>query len=386
MALDKDINIGPPTNPRDVLGKLADLFDRQGIDVDEIGKIQRISLYQSLTKNEEGEAEVHDLTGVQFQFSPKWESGPEWPTVQQGPAIKLPASKTTSKEATAFKQDVIVPDMQIGYYTNRNGELEPTHDEKATQIALAVIRDVQPARIVCVGDNLDLPEMGKYLTTPAYQRTTQAAIDRATTFCAEMRAAAPDAKIVWLAGNHEERMPKYLLMNAAAAYGLRKGNTPDSWPVLSIPYLCRMDEFGVEYRPGYPASDFWINEKLRVIHGDRVKSSGSTAHVYLNNEKTSVIYGHIHRIETAFKTREDYEGPKTIMAASPGCLARIDGAIPSTKGGVDLDGRPLTRHENWQQGLGVVTYEEDGNHRFTYDVIPIYNGWAIYRGKEYVSE
>lgn len=385
MALDKDIQMGPPPNPRDVLGKLADMFDRQGIDIDEIGKIQRVSLYQSLTKNEEGEAEIHDLTGVQFQFSPKWESGPEWPVIQQGPAIKLPTAKVSAKKATQFKEDVIVPDMQIGYYTDRNGNLEPTHDEKAIQIALAVITDVQPARIVCVGDNLDLPEMGKYLTTPAYQRTTQAAIDRATTFCAQMRAAAPNAEIVWLAGNHEERMPKYLLMNATAAYGLRKGNTPDSWPVLSVPYLCRMDEFGVEYRPGYPASDFWINEKLRVIHGDRVKSSGSTAHVYLNNEKTSVIYGHIHRIETAFKTREDYEGPKTIMAASPGCLARIDGAIPSTKGGVDLDGRPLTRHENWQQGLGIVTYEQEGNHRFTYDVMPIYNGWALYRGKEYVA-
>jgi len=231
-----------------------------------------------------------------------------------------------------------------------------------------------------------LPELGKYLSTPAYQRTTQAAIDRATTCGAQMRAAAPHARIIWLAGNHEERMPKYLLMNAMAAYGLRKGNTPDSWPVLSVPYLCRMDDYGVEYRPGYPASDFWINEKLRVIHGDRVKSSGSTAHVYLNNEKTSVIYGHIHRIEIAFKTREDYEGPKTIMAASPGCLARIDGAIPSTKGGVDLDGRPLTRHENWQQGLAVVRYEDDGEHKFQYEPMTIYNGWTMFRGKEYVAE
>jgi hypothetical protein len=181
-------------------------------------------------------------------------------------------------------------------------------------------------------------------------------------------------------------MPKYLLVNAGAAYGLRKGNIPESWPVLSVPYLCRMDEFGVEYRPGYPASDYWINEKLRVIHGDRVKSSGSTAHIYLNSEKTSVIYGHIHRIEVAYKTREDFDGPRTIMAASPGCLARIDGAIPSTKGGVDLDGRPLTRHENWQQGLAVVQYEDSGAHRFTYDTIPIYNGWAMYNGKEYQAD
>ena len=374
----------PPQDKQKLLGKLVELLDKKNIDINEIGDIKRVKLYQALTKDQEGEAQIHDLAAI--QFSPKWETGPEWPVIQQGPAIKLPAAKVSAKKATQFKEDVIVPDMQIGYYTDRNGDLEPTHDEKAINIALAVIADVQPARIVCVGDNLDLPEMGKYLTTPAYQRTTQAAIDRATTFCAQMRAAAPHARIIWLAGNHEERMPKYLLMNATAAYGLRKGNTPESWPVLSVPYLCRMDEFGVEYRPGYPASDFWINEKLRVIHGDRVKSSGSTAHVYLNNEKTSVIYGHIHRIEIAFKTREDYEGPKTIMAASPGCLARIDGAIPSTKGGVDLDGRPLTRHENWQQGLAVVRYEEEGEHKFQYESMTIYNGWTMFRGKEYKAE
>jgi hypothetical protein len=142
----------------------------------------------------------------------------------------------------------------------------------------------------------------------------------------------------------------------------------------------------VEYKPGYPAADLWINKKLKIIHGDRVKSSGSTAHVYLNAEKVSVIYGHIHRIETAFKTREDYSGARTIMAASPGCLARIDGAIPSTRGGVDLDGRPLTRFENWQQGVGVVEYEDDGDHKFSYEVATIYNGWTMFRGKEYRAE
>jgi hypothetical protein len=146
-----------------------------------------------------------------------------------------------------------------------------------------------------------------------------------------------------------------------------------------------MDDYDIVYKPGYPAADYWLNEKLRIIHGDRVKSGGSTAHVYLNQEKTSVIYGHIHRIETAFKTREDYDGPRTIMAASPGCLARIDGAIPSTRGGVDLDGRPLTRYENWQQGLGVVTYEKEGEAKFTYECIPIYGGWAMRNGKEYAA-
>lgn len=277
----------PQQDKSKILGKLVEMLERKNIDINEIGDIKRVSLYQSLIKDNEGEPQVQDLAAI--QFSPKWETGPEWPVVQQGPAIKLPAPKAKSKKASNFKTAVIVPDVQIGYYRNREGVLEPTHDEKAIGVALKLIEDINPDAVVCVGDNLDLPEMGKYLTYPSYAQTTQASIDRSTLFCAQMRAAAPDAEIIWLAGNHEERMPKYLLTNAAAAYGLRKGNIPDSWPVLSIPYLCRMDEFGVEYRPGYPASDYWINEKLRVIHGDRVKSSGSTAHVYLNNEKTSVI-------------------------------------------------------------------------------------------------
>lgn len=367
-----------------VLGLIADMLERKNIDLGEIGDIKKVSIYQSLTKDENGEAQVHDLAAI--QFSPAWEEGPKWPVIQPGPKIQLQKPTTKATKAKGFKTAVVPPDIQIGYFRNREGNLEPTHDEKALDICISMISELQPELIVLVGDNLDLPEMGKYVTYPAYAQTTQASIDRATMFCAQMRNAAPHAKIIWLAGNHEERMPKYIVQNATAAYGLRKGNSPESWPVLSVPYLCRMEEFKVEYRPGYPAADFWINKKLRIIHGDRVKSSGSTAHVYLNAEKTSVIYGHIHRIETAFKTREDFDGPRTIMAASPGCLARIDGAIPSTKGGVDLDGRPLTRHENWQQGIGIVTYEDSGEHKFSYEVAPIYNGWTMFRGKEYKAQ
>jgi predicted phosphodiesterase len=365
------------------LGAIADLLAAKGIDINEVGDITRISIYQSMLKDENGDPQVVDLAAI--QISPKWESGPEWPVIQRGPEIKLPKNTSAPRAAESFKTCVVVPDIQFGFFRNRDGVLEPTHDEEAITVALNIIAHIKPELIVCVGDNLDLPEMGKYVTYPSYALTTQATIDRATVFCAEMRAAAPHAKIIWLAGNHEERMPKYLVQNAAAAYGLRRGNTPESWPVLSVPFLCRMDDFGVEYRPGYPAADIWVNKKLRIIHGDRVKSGGSTAHVYLNAEKSSVIYGHIHRIECAYKTREDYDGPRTIMAASPGCLARIDGAIPSTRGGVDLDGRPLVRHENWQQGLGVVMYEDDGDHKFSYECVQIYAGWAMFRGKEFAA-
>lgn len=365
-------------NSKYALGKIAELLKRNEIDVDEIGSVKRVSLYQSLTKNEDGEAEVHDLLGI--QFSPAFESGPQWPVVQPGPAIKLPPVKAKAKSSSDYQTCVILPDMQIGYFRNHNGDLEPTHDEEALDISLAVIRSLNPDLIVMVGDNLDLPEFGKYRLSSAYALTTQTSIDRATTLCAQLRAAAPESRIVWLSGNHEERLVNYVLDNAKSAFALKRGNTPGGWPVLSIPYLCRFDDFNVEFVPGYPAGQFWINQRLRVIHGTKVRSNGSTAHAYLSTEKTSVVYGHIHRREWAERSRSDWDGPKTIMAASPGTLARCDGSVPSTKGGLDLDGRPMTVVEDWQQGLAVINFEQ-GDGQFWYEQIPIHSGSAMFRGK-----
>ena len=365
------------------LGKIAELLDRNGIDRDDIGKVHKVNLWQGFHKDAEGEAQVVDLVGV--QLSPHWAEGPQWPVIQPGPTIRLAIRKPRPPRPARtgqWKTAVILPDMQVGYYRERDGTLEAIHDERAISVALDIVTDINPHLVVLVGDNLDAAELGKYRTTPAYQQTTQAAIDRLAVLCAELRQAAPNARIIWLAGNHEERLPRYILDNAVAAFGLRKGNAPESWPVMSLPYLARMDEHGVEYLPGYPASAFWINDRLRVIHGDKVASGGSTAHKYLGNEKVSVIYGHIHRREYAARTREDRDGPKEIMAASPGCLARITGQVPSTKGGVDLDGRPLTRIEDWQQGIAVVDYQE-GDGMFTYQNIAIHDGWAAWAGKEY---
>lgn len=370
---------------RDKLGRIAELLETNNIDLADVGDIKRVSLYQSIIKNKDGEAETQDLTAI--QFSPKWESGPEWPTVIPGPSYKLPPFKGTSRpSSTDYETAVVLPDIQIGYYRMKDDVLDTTHDEEALSVALEITKAVKPTKIVLLGDNLDFPEFGKYRLSPAYQRTTQATIDRATTLCAQLRSIAPNAEIVWLAGNHEERLPRMLIDNAMSAFGLRKGNAPESWPVMSVPYLCRMDEYGINYLPGYPAANYWINERLKIIHGTRVKSSGSTSHLYLNSEKVSVIYGHIHRREWNEKTRGDWDGPKTIMAASPGCLAKVSGEVPSTKGGLDLDGRPLTVVEDWQQGLAVVTYQPTGESRFFYEQVPIHDGEAFYRGKIYRAE
>lgn len=374
--------VSKPLHNREALGKIADLLERNGVDLNTVSRVKSVKAWQGFYKDSDGEAHTVDMYGL--DFVPTFADGPEWPVVKPGPIHRLPSFGARSNKVVGWNTCIVFPDIQIGYFRSHYDVLEPIHDEKALEVALSITKQENPDLVVLVGDNLDLAEFGKYRLSPAFQRTTQATIDRAALLCAQLRAAAPNARIVWIAGNHEERLPNFIMDNALAAFGLRQGNTPESWPVMSVPFLCNFDQYNIEYLPGYPASSFWINERLRVVHGDKHSSNGSTAHKYLNTEKSSVIYGHIHRREWAERTREDHDGPKTVMAASPGCLARIDGAVPSTRGGVDLDGRPIQRYEDWQQGLAVVRYEE-GDGRFVYEQVAIHNGWAMHRGREFLA-
>ena len=43
---------------------------------------------------------------------------------------------------------------------------------------------------------------------------------------------------------------------------------------------------------------------------------------------------------------------------------------------------PCRRFEDWQQGLAVITYE-DGDGRFAPEQVPIHDGFAFWRGREY---
>jgi predicted phosphodiesterase len=351
---------------------------RRGVVPEELGRLRRYKAYQGYIKNADDEIETVDLHA--FELAPSWDEGPRWPVVQPGPTVRVPTPKRAAKQPD-HPCTVVLPDMQCGHFRNAAGDLEAIHDEAAINAALAVTAAANPTQVVLLGDNLDAADFSKYRSTPAFAGTTQATIDYLTVLMGRLRAAAPEADIVWLAGNHEERIVNYTLDNAKAAFGLRQGMSPESWPVLSIPHLCRLDEHGVTYKPGYPASEVWITSQLRAIHGDRVRSKGSTAHAYIPDLRTSVIYGHVHRIEAAYATRTDHDGPVTVGAFSPGCLARVDGVVPSHGQGVDLDGRPLNRPENWQNGMAVVTTFDDGS--FNYEQVLINSGSAFWRGKAY---
>lgn len=277
--------------------------------------------------------------------------------------IQTTCSHSAGTTPKGFKTAVFLPDPQFGY-RYEGSKAVPFHDEASLDLSLSLVHAIKPDVVILLGDVLDFAELTlKYAVEQGFANTTQAALDAAYLYLVELRAAIRrSTQVVFMAGNHDERLPRLLEHNAKALLGLKKADT-NGWPALSVPHLLRLDELRVDYVDGYPANRFLLTDRLQAIHGVKVRSNGSTAKAVVDDlTGTSTVFGHIHRVEYSERTIHTPQGPKTIFGASPGCLCRIDGAVPSVRGGTSNSGRRITNFENWQQGIGVAHYDKDSVH------------------------
>jgi len=312
---------------------------------------------------------------------------PKWQPVDRSQPVVLAAPKKATPKKSKHTVHIALPDPQIGY-RDLGSRLDPFHDESAMDVALQITSFIEETdrldTVVNLGDFLDLPSQGRFEQEAAFASTTQAAFDRGHLFLQQQRqAAGPKAKIVLVEGNHDRRMEKFITANMLSAFGLRRANTAEL-PAMSIPYLLRLEEIGVEYIDAYPAGAYWITESLRAIHGTKARSNGSTAAAYTNADPhISTIFGHSHRLEIQSKTVYNGAGAIRSVAVSPGCLCRVDGAVPSVNGSTHIDGSPARHWENWQQGVAVITVEPNGE--FFTELVQIKDGQAWFRGKKFIA-
>lgn len=373
----------PERQPTPEMDKLKDLFERSGIDPENIQKISRVNVYQGYMKNAEGEFETVDLLSA--QYVPKPAELTEDMFISQAKPTVIRPTKSTAKNPRGEKLAIILPDIQAGFRRYEDGTLDPTHDPKALNVALQIIKDSQPDEVILNGDNLDLPMLGRYAQESTFAQTLNPTLDYVHEFLAQIRANAPNTKMVYLAGNHEIRLSKYIMQYAEKLYGVKQAGTEQR--ILTVPFLLNLAGVECEYRSGYPANSYWLNERLKVIHGNTVRQAGRTAAAIVSKEETSTLFGHIHRHEYAARTAQGYNAARYIIAQSFGCLARVDGAVPSYGSAVDdMTDQPVTNHENWQQGVGAVYYQAGDKPFDTQQVhIQTFNGYQTrFNGKVYV--
>jgi hypothetical protein len=100
------------------------------------------------------------------------------------------------------------------------------------------------------------------------------------------------------------------------------------------------------------------------------------------SERQSYVQGHMHKVSVHSETYEVNGLPETVVAISAGTLANIHGDVPSTRGGVDDMGNPVTRWESWQQAVVVITENiDDGTYAF--EIANINHGRTLFRGKTF---
>jgi hypothetical protein len=263
---------------------------------------------------------------------------------------------------------VLLPDPQFGFLRNpRNDALTPMHDRAALSVALQLVEIVKPDVTVWLGDVMDFSSWSdKFVRRPEFYFTTQPALCEASWTIAQTRFfTRGDVSVI--EGNHDKRPETAMVNHLVDAYELRSADQLDKSAVMSIDNLLGLSRMGVNYVGGYPDGEVWLNSSARCVHGNTVKSgAANTARAIVENETTSVFFGHIHRAEMATRTVWRRGQNEVITAFSPGCLCRIDGAVPGS-----------SAQAQWQQGAAVVWY---GENTMSVVPVPIHDGRAIYNG------
>lgn len=385
------------------VGELVEALTAAGVDAESLGSVRsvRISDWEALKKGPtsetidpktgkvritRGATERVPMHGTSIVISPTWETGPRWPVVQPAKPVTVKVPKRGVPLVGTWHTLLFLPDEQVGFRRLPSGELIPFHDPRAIDIAIQVAQAERPDVIVHAGDLNDFAPFSRHRQEPGFAMTVQPAIQYAYEYLAILSEMTKDQRVI--SGNHDIRLQNYVIDNAGAAFALTRAkvkNAAREWPVLSLENLLRLDEIGVEYVGAYPAGATYINDNLAAIHGSKIGNANRTAaQIVVEDERVSILYGHTHKRALAAKTRNNRGRNAPVVAHSPGCLCRVDGAVPSTKGQIDAFGEHVTSFEDWQQGVTIVRFQ-DGNGKFSFEEIPIFEGWARHRDTEFTS-
>lgn len=198
----------------------------------------------------------------------------------------------------------------------------PFHDPSAVRIALAIAKETQPDLIILNGDIIDNHAISRF-PKPPIRRTgfpyeVQASRRLLHQLMGFLAKHCPQAKILYVEGNHEERM-EHFLARTQELYNL---------PELRIPALYRLDSLLTYlYNPRLPQpvygrvqAEVDIGGVLIITHGHKIRQSVNTVNVARNlviKLHNDIIIGHWHR--NASYIDITYRGQK-IQAHVVGCL------------------------------------------------------------------
>ena len=212
----------------------------------------------------------------------------------------------------------------------------PWHDPKALDLVLDIFEDQNLDRIIFNGDILDFYNVNSHGPKhPDIQTTLENEISWGIEFVDYVRKRFPDAELVWIDGNHEDRLSRFITDKCPAFFNM-----------FQLPKMLRLHELGyvyVEYNERYQLE----STDLYIQHSPPSYGENLAMTALKKKFDQSHVYGCSHRIQHACKT------------GSSGRVYNVwaNGWLGSTE--LSLEHKRVFRytknHENWQQGAMIVT-------------------------------
>lgn len=207
----------------------------------------------------------------------------------------------------------------------------PDADAWALKAVLDFARDIKPDHVVIGGDFLELESCSQHggVANP------QALVDEIKAgrkALERIRKACPDAKLVYLEGNHETRLGRVVA-----------GTLPTFDGALDLPSLLELDEMRCEWVPYRRLWRPFPGAQLAYTHGDWSPLHHAKRHA--DGYGVSVRYGHTHRPQTYARS---YGDGRVLQGIGTGCLRTLD---PSWAG----------PHHGWTHGFGLDEFAGDGS-------------------------
>ena len=183
----------------------------------------------------------------------------------------------------------------------------PDHDVRATSAWLDWLEHAQPGCVVLGGDIAELESCSQHggIAQPASLLEDCEAVEG---FLRGVRKRAADAEIVYIGGNHEDRLRRIAVAQAPTLSG-----------AMDLPSLLRLDEIGISYVP-YPSS--YDRADIRFFHGRYHCIHHAKKHLEdEHHQHRHVVYGHTHRPQTY---TVGLRGGRTVTAWGAGCLRTLE--------------------------------------------------------------
>lgn len=214
----------------------------------------------------------------------------------------------------------------------------PYQDRNAINAFRRFIKDKKVNDIILNGDILDFYDLSRFDKDPVRVNKLQEELNQVKSFLASLRELKPEANIVYVEGNHEDRLRRYLFTHPEIS----------SLDNLKLERLLDLEKYDVRLVKRYKLGP------LLLTHGSIVRQYSSfSAKGELEKMNTSGVSGHTHRLGSYYKSGEGF----AIEWHEGGCLCTLNPEY-------------MSEVPNWQQGFMYGGWEKGKKGTF-FNIYPI---------------